>query len=447
MNFKHRLEAWVELIGRYIRVSQFWWHKKNEITPPVLYAHEAEFLPSALALQHKPVSPTARWVARLLILLLTLLLLWSIFGYIDITVDAQGKIIPDGQTKVITAVQVATVRTILVVDGQQVKAGQVLIELDSRALENEHAKDLGDWQMATLQGARSSALISSLRSRQQPKMPKVTGVSHGLWEEAATHLQGQWGDFVAKRDRLNADIGRWSAALPLARNIAEDYAALAETNDVARTDALAKKQAEVDLQGQLDAARMQLAALIAETRKNAEDDLAQATKEAADAKADAAKIQTEINQLVLRSPVTGTVQQLQVHTIGAAVPAAQALMQIVPQNTSVTVEAMLADKDVGFIHVGQSAEVKIDAFDYTKYGTVPARVSVVSRDAVEDQKKGLQYAVRVTLLNPILNVDGMKRSLDPGMSGTVEIRTGRRQVIEYFLSPLIRHTTESLHER
>lgn len=447
MNFKHRLEAWLELFGRYAHVFRFWWHKRHEITPSVLHAHEAEFLPSALALQHKPVSPTARWVAKLLILLLTLLLLWSIFGYIDITVDAQGKIIPDGQTKVITAVQVATVRTILVADGQRVEAGQPLIELDSRAFENEREKDLADWQMATLQGMRSRALIASLRSRQQPKMAWVAEVSHVLWDESATHLQGQWENFVAKRDRLNADIGRFGAALPMAQHIAGDYAILAETNDVARTDALAKKQAEVDLQGQLNAARMQLAALVAETCKNAEDDLTQATKEAADAKADAAKVQAEINQLVLRSPVAGTVQQLQVHTVGAAVPAAQTLMQIVPQTSSVTMEAMLADKDVGFIHVGQSAEVKIDAFEYTKYGTVPAKVNVVARDAVEDQKKGLQYAVRVTLLHPILNVDGMKRSLDPGMSGTVEIRTGRRRVIEYFLSPLMRHATESLHER
>ncbi len=447
MNLRHRLQAWLELLGRYVHAFRFWWRKRHEMALPELRAHEAEFLPAALALQHKPVSPTARWVARLLVLLLAILLLWSMFGHIDITVDAQGKIIPDGQTKVITAVQVATVRAILVKDGQQVQAGQPLVILDSRALENEHAKDWGDWQMAALQMAGSQALIGSIQTGRPPQMPQVAEVPHGLWDEAATHLQGQWADFVAKRDRLNADIARFATALPIAKHIAEDYALLAETKDVAQTDALTKKQAEVDLQGQFDSARMQLAALVAETRKNAEDDLAQATKEAADAQADAAKVQAEINQLVLRSPVAGTVQQMQVHTVGAAVPAAQALMQIVPQNNSVTMEAMLADKDVGFVHVGQNAEVKIDAFDYTKYGTVPAKVSVLARDAVEDQKKGLQYTVRVVLLRPAMDVDGVIRSLDPGMSGTVEIRTGRRRLIEYFLSPLIRHTAESLHER
>lgn len=447
MKLGHRLQAWLELFERNVNVFRFWWHKRHELASPALHAHEAEFLPAALALQHKPVSPTARWVARLLMLLLVILLLWSVLGHIDITVDAQGKIIPDGQTKVITAVQVAIVRAILVKDGQQVRAGQPLVMLDSRTFMNERKKSLADWQMAVLQMSRSQALIDSIRTGRPPQMPQVAGVPRDLWMESADHLQGQWADFSAKRDRLNADIGRFGTALPIARHITEDYALLAETNDVAQTDALSKKQAEVDLQGQMDAARMQLASLVAETRKNAEDDLAQATKEAADAQADAAKVQAEINQLVLRSPVAGTVQQMQVHTVGAAVPAAQALMQIVPQNSSVTMEAMLADKDVGFVHAGQNAEVKIDAFDYTKYGTVSAKVSVLARDAVEDQKKGLQYAVRVTLLRHMMEVDGVKRSLDPGMSGTVEIRTGRRRLIEYFLSPLIRHTAESLHER
>ena len=447
MNIKHRIEAWAELFARYGRVASFWWGKRQEIAQPSLLAHEAEFLPAALALQHSPVSPTARWVARLLILLLIILLLWSFFGHVDITVDAQGKVIPDGQTKTITAVQVATVKAIFVADGQQVKAGQSLLELDVSALENERTKDIADWQMAVLQGARSKALISSLQSGQQPRMPQVPEVSTALRNEAIAHLQGQWADFIAKRERFVAEIDRLSASLPLAQRIADAYAILATTNDVARTDALAKEQAKVDLQGQLNSARAQLAALLAETRKNAEDDLMQATKSSSDAQADAAKMQAEINQFTLRSPVDGTVQQLQVHTVGAAVPAAQSLMQIVPHDSSVTIEAMLADKDVGFVHAGQSAEVKIDAFDYTLYGTVPAKVSVVSRDAIEDQKKGLQYAVRVTLLQPMLEVDGTRRSLDPGMSGTVEIRTGRRRVIEYFLSPLMRHTTGSLHER
>jgi hemolysin D len=122
-------------------------------------------------------------------------------------------------------------------------------------------------------------------------------------------------------------------------------------------------------------------------------------------------------------------------------------MQIVPQQASVEFEAFIENKDVGFIEEGQIAEVKIDAFEYTKYGTVPAKVTHVSRDAIEDEKKGLIYSVRVGLNQSSIQVRDKTVALSPGMSGSVEIKTGTRRVIEYVLSPLLQHGHESLHER
>jgi hemolysin D len=141
------------------------------------------------------------------------------------------------------------------------------------------------------------------------------------------------------------------------------------------------------------------------------------------------------------------VQQLTVHTVGGVVPAAQPLMQIVPKQGVVEVEAFMENKDVGFVQEGQEAQVKIDTFEYTKYGTVPAHVTHVSRDAIEDEKKGLIYSVKVALDRSTLDVDGKQVVLTPGMSATVDIKTGTRRVIEYVLSPLIQHGRESLHER
>ncbi|BEV16800.1 hypothetical protein HBDW_35880 [Herbaspirillum sp. DW155] len=151
--------------------------------------------------------------------------------------------------------------------------------------------------------------------------------------------------------------------------------------------------------------------------------------------------------LKLVAPVSGTVQQLNTHTVGGVVPAAQPLMQIVPQEAAVEVEAFLDNKDIGFVEVGQDANVKIEAFDYTKYGTVPATVRHVSHDAIEDEKRGLIYASKIVLARDTLTADGRSLQLSPGMSVTVEIRTGTRRVIEYVLSPLIRHQRESLNER
>ena len=162
---------------------------------------------------------------------------------------------------------------------------------------------------------------------------------------------------------------------------------------------------------------------------------------------DVQKASVHSELLKLTAPVDGTVQQLTVHTLGAAVPAAQPLMQIVPMQASVEMEAFMENKDVGFVQEGQEAQVKIDAFEYTKYGTILATVSHVSRDAIQDEKKGLIYSVRVTLTQPTLWVEGKPINLSAGMSGSVEIKTGTRRVIEYVLAPLLQHGRESLHER
>ena len=140
-------------------------------------------------------------------------------------------------------------------------------------------------------------------------------------------------------------------------------------------------------------------------------------------------------------------QQLTVHTVGGVVPAAQPLMQIVPKQATVEMEAFIENKDEGFVYAGQEAQVKIDAFEYTKYGTISAKVSHVSQDAIQDEKRGLVYSVRVVLMQPIINVGDRQVALSPGMSGSVEIKTGTRRVIEYVLAPLLQHGRESLRER
>lgn len=147
------------------------------------------------------------------------------------------------------------------------------------------------------------------------------------------------------------------------------------------------------------------------------------------------------------SPIDGEVQQLAVHTIGGVLQPAQALMVIVPENPKLEVEVLLENKDIGFVREGQSVEIKIDAFPYTKYGLIDGEVSNISRDSIEDEKQGLVYPARIRLLQTTVNVRGKAVSLAPGMRVVVEIKTGNRRVIEFFLSPLIRHWQESLDER
>ncbi|KWK76699.1 hypothetical protein WM16_11660 [Burkholderia ubonensis] len=447
MSVRLRVKAWCELYGRYRDVWLHCWRRRHRMTLPKFEAHEAEFLPAALAVRAAPVSPAGRWVARVLMLLVATLVAWACLGKIDIIVNGTGKIIPSSRTKTLAAVEVASVRALHVRDGQAVKAGDVLIDLDTRVIDAEHQKADGDRLNAALQVARARALIEAIETGRPPRLSGIEGVPSERLLEAERHLTDQWRDFVARRDRLDGEIRRYSQALPLAARRARDYAELLKTHDVAEHAWIEAEQQRIDIEGQLADARHQRAALVAETRRNAQDaqNDAQRIMDASTQDARRAKAHGEL--LRLTAPVDGTVQQLAVHTVGTAVPAAQPLMQIVPRETAVEMEAFIENRDVGFVKEGQPASVKIDAFEFTKYGTVPATVSHVSRDAIEDDKKGLIYAVKVTLDRATLLVDGREVRLSPGMSGSVEIKTGTRRVIEYVLSPLLQHGRESLRER
>jgi hemolysin D len=149
----------------------------------------------------------------------------------------------------------------------------------------------------------------------------------------------------------------------------------------------------------------------------------------------------------LTAPVDGTVQQLAVHTAGGVVTPAQVLMVVVPQGAEVTAEVVLENKDIGFVSNGQHAEIKLETFPFTRYGTVHATVKSVSADAVADEKRGAIFPATLQLNDTQLSVEGKKIALAPGMNLTAEIKTGKRRVIDYLLSPVQTATQESLRER
>ena len=468
MSMNHRFAAYRELLNRYRIIFAHFWGERHTVKSGLFNEQEAEFLPAALALQEKPISSTVRLTAWVLMSLVVITILWSIFGKIDIIVNATGKIIPSGYTKTIASVDVAAVHALHVEEGQQVKAGDLLIELDTTATDTEHDKAVGDAHVAELQVARSKALINAINTLSTPHLPKINGVTEADWQAEQNHLTGQYQDFKSKLERFNGNIAHFAQDLPLATQTANNYKALSQTHDVSIQAWTEKEQARIELEGQLTDAEHQRDALITDTKKDAFDALTEGAKNDAASQQDAKRAGEHSKLLQLKAPVDGTVQQLTVHTIGGVVQAAQPLMLIVPAQKQVEVEAYLENKDIGFVHEGQPAAVKIDAFDYTKYGTIPAIVTHVSRDAIEDGKsdssqssndgqsnsdkasnpsKGLRYSTKVTLDRTTINVDGKQMPLEDGMSVNVEIKTGTRRVIEYILSPLVQHEHEALHER
>lgn len=463
----HRIEAWQELWQRYKEHFLHFWQRRHEITLPDLQPHESEFLPAALSLQTAPVSPATRWITRILIGIMAFVLLWSIFGHMDIIVNASGKIIPSERTKSIAAVETARVDKLYVEEGQVVNVGDLLIELDTRMSDRERDKAIGDRDTARLQIARSRALLASIDANKLQPMGSTEGIATERVQDAERHLQSQWDDYQSKRRRLDGEVARYSKELPLANQRAKDYKALAKDHDVSVHAWLEKEQDKAEVEGKLADAANQRSSLISESRKNAQDQLNEGLKLAASSDQDAERAIAHSDLLRLTAPVDGTVQQLTVHTVGGVVQAAQPIMVIVPRQDQVEIEAFIENKDIGFIHEGQEAEVKVETFDYTKYGTIKGKVSHVSRDAIDpngtaamdtlqnkdkqkkdqDKPKGAVYSVKVLLDQNRMNIDGREVPLTPGMSASIEVKTGSRRIIEYFLSPLIQHSRESLNER
>ncbi|WP_235777393.1 HlyD family type I secretion periplasmic adaptor subunit [Pseudomonas piscis] len=149
----------------------------------------------------------------------------------------------------------------------------------------------------------------------------------------------------------------------------------------------------------------------------------------------------------LLAPVDGVVQQLAVHTLGGAVQPAQQLLVIVPEGAELDAEVMVLNKDVGFVRAGQPVELKVDAFPYTRYGTLRGTVEHVSGDAIKDEQQGLVFPTRIRLARETLAKGQQPMPLQAGMSVTGEIRTGERRVINYLLGPIREYQSEALRER
>lgn len=470
-----RLQALADFGKRYATIFKHVWAERHKLDSPIRKGHEAEFLPAALELQETPVSPAPRIVMWLLIAFVSIAVLWSIFGKIDVVATAQGKIIPSEGSKVIQPLEAATVKSIKVKDGQQVKAGDILIELDATTTDADTARIGNDYLTTKLQAERCKALLASIDSRVQPTILKLTDAPQDRLHREQVILDGQYSEFMAKLASIEANIARREAELrstqevvrkleqtvPIAKQRAQDYKSLVEKNFVSNHGYLEKEQARIEqeadlatqrsrikeLTAALNEGKSQKAALIAETRRSTLDTLNEAEQKTTGNSQELIKAKTRGSLMTLISPVDGTVQQLAIHTVGGVVTPAQALMVVVPQDNTLEVEAFLENKDIGFVNAGQEAAVKVETFPFTKYGTIDSKVIHVSHDAIQDEKKGLIYSTRVQLAKATMQVEDKFIKLTPGMAVTVEVKTANRRVIEYFLSPMMQYRDESLRER
>ncbi|MCX8521860.1 MAG: HlyD family type I secretion periplasmic adaptor subunit [Rhodoferax sp.] len=445
---KFLLQAWKELFLRYKDVGAYFWKRRHSNDLPLRTLTEAEFMPAALSLQTRPVSPVGRWSGRIVMLLILGALLLAIFGRVDIIVTGTGKVVPVGQPKLIATTEAAYVTAVFVSEGSQVKAGDPLIQLDPRLVTTEEEKAKGELQIVRLQYERSRALLEAIQTGNPPRWQPLKDVDEKLQAREMHQLQDIWQDYSARRQRMEQEMTKLSRVIPLLKGRADDYAVLLQSGDVAQHSWAEREQARIEAEGQLNDMKAQLTVLNAETRKSAQDSLHDADRSIRAFDKDFERAKVRRKQMLLTAPVDGIVQQLAVNTIGGVAPAAQVLMQLVPNQAALEVQVSIDNKDIGFLQVGQSASLKVTTFDYTRYGTIPAKIIRISPNAIDDEKKGLYYTVALAPERDWVSaVQGKPMALSTGQAISAEIRTGERRVIQYLLSPLVRHVQESMHER
>lgn len=460
-------------LARHWTIWREAWSAENRRPRRDLRAAEREFLPAAVEIMEHPASPLGRALIWTLCGFFTIAVAWSIVGHIDIVAVAQGRVVPQGRTKVVQPLEMGVIRGIHVKDGDHVKAGQPLIDLDPTdatadydRMERERvARSLDIARLDSLLGGGPSELAFVFPGAVDPiLLESARRLMVAQWQERTAKLAALDGEIERRRAELRGtatDIERFQATIPLMRDRSETLSGLALQGFGSRLKASETQQqlieSEKGLLGALDKQRQAEAALGAalQQRQQVEresesvwrKERAEATEKRAAAEQEILKARKRRDLQTLTAPIDGTVTNLAAWTVGGVVKPGDTLLNVVPLSATPEIEAMVLNKDIGFVLAGQKVSVKFDAFPFTRYGTVEGEVIDVSRDANKDEKLGLIYPVRVRLEAADMNIDGKKVAIAPGMAVNAEIITGDRRVIDYVLSPILRYRAESARER
>ncbi len=419
-----------------------------------------EFQPILAEIESDPGSPLGALTFWLVMAVFGFFLLWSTLGQVDVVVSARGKVIPKGEVKLIQPLNGGVISQLLVKEGDFVKKGQTLVVIDPSTT----APQLQSAQDSLNHVQAEEARLKAASGNQNYQARDATQAA--LYQASLAALQKQ---LDAKAQTLSGIEQQLQGKQVEVRQVSETLALqqakltrLEEVKDIVARDEYEKAQNEVQSnQHRLKALDHELAQLrfqhgqtqeeMAYLRQNFKsttlNELSEKEKQITQLKASIQESSFKNARQNLVAPVDGYVHELFMHTLGGVVTPAQKVLSIVPVKTPLRVQATVANKDIGFVKVGMPVALKIDTFDFQKYGTVPGKVLQVSRDAKEDQKLGPVYTLEIQPLKDQLTVDGKKQPLTSGLSTTAEVKVGQRRIMEFFIYPLIKHLDEGMSVR
>lgn len=424
-----------------------------------------EFKPTLAEIEDNPASPLGRVTFWIIISVILFFAVWLCIGEVDVVITARGSIIPDGDVKILQPLDTGVVSKILCREGDYVKKGQVLIEIDpsitspelearrkslgyleleknrlSSILENKPFLTTGkrlNREFTKIQKEIHQSLISDLEKQLQIKMAEL-----GRNEEETRASEKELA-YTRSILRINTDKEiRYRAVLDIISR--SDY-------EKVQNDILANKNTIEQLTHKIEQLKFQKDQIKNEIAHIDESFKTTILKETSDKQKQVTELAAEIEKTSFRnekqsivSPVDGHVSDLMIHTIGGVVTPAQKILSVVPIGSPLVMRATVLNKDIGYVTEGMNVSAKIDTFDFQKYGLIKGIIRNVSKHCIEDEKLGKVYEIFVVPQNKSLIVDGKKVKISSGMTLTAEVKVGSRKIIEFFIYPLIKYLDEGI---
>lgn len=435
---------------------------------------ETEFLPAILEVTDTPPSPVGHMVMWSIILLLAVGLIWSFLGHIDETAVAEGKIIPSGQVKTVQVKNKGIIREIKVKEGDYVKEGDTLVILDPTTSNADYDSLKKRAAYFALDIKRLEAELSG-----QPFLPdNYDDLTVNDIQAERMLYESRQGQYRADYNAASALLTQKKAALQAAKEGYDKYRGmyaiatekerrlqtLLEQNAIAEFQLLEHQSQRIELernmyaqqdmleqaQAEMDEAQHKLSSLDETYKRDVMTSLVEARKQYYAFEEEMKKAEEDAALTTIAAPCDGRVYNLSVHTLGGIVTDAQALMMIVPNDAELEFEVWADNKDIGFIRNGQEAEVKVQTYNFQKFGVVRATVEDISPDAASDEKDPItyeKYRLRLKIQPDSWDIFGESFKLGPGMHVTAEVKIKQKRIIDYFLDPFRQYTSEALRER
>lgn len=433
------------------------------------YKDHHEFQPLLVEIEDRPLNPLGRSVLWIIFGVIFFGILWLSFAKIDIVVSARGKVVPTGEIKILQPIETGVISKILVKEGEHVSKDQVLMQIDPSVTQTSLASKDKDLIVHILENERLSALVEN-------RKPKWSAFKH--FDKAL--LMEQQDLYIHQQDSLKASKSQYSmkksqaqAQYNSAKSDVQRLEGILQKEQmrlqrmekvldiIARNDYEEAQKSANNINEQLNMAghkehesKQHLKEIEHEEKVYIEQTISTWFNQLLDKKKELRALESEINaisfqnrQQQIKAPLSGYIAKLMVNTEGGVVTPAEKLISLVPDNAPLIIKATVLNQDIGFVTKQMPAAIKIDAFTFQKYGLIEGVVDSIGNDAIEDEKQGLIYEIKVIPKTDSLMVEGKEKRLEPGMNVTTEIKVGKRRIIEFFIYPIIQYMDEGLSVR